>query len=101
MTAEQAARLLLLNSDHVRRLAQTGEIKAEKKGRAWRFDAADVLRWKAERPGRKPQDHPWRHGMLLGRQNWRCGKCSTLNTRRQVCSKCGTSKASKRQEQQQ
>ena len=95
MTATEAARLLLLNRDHVCRLAQTGEIKAEKRGRAWCFDEADVARWKAERPGRKPQDHPWRHGMVLGRQNWRCRKCSTLNTRRKVCSKCGTGKKEK------
>lgn len=96
MTAEQAARLLLLNRDHVRRLAHTGEIKAVKVGRVWCFDEADVLRWKRQRPGRKPQDHPWRQGMVLGRQNWRCRKCSTLNTRRNECSKCGTVKISLR-----
>ena len=95
MTATEAARLLMLTESTVCLLARSGEIKAEKKCRAWCFDADDVLRWKAERPARKPQDHPWRHGMVLGRQNWRCGKCSALNTRRQVCSKCGTVKKEK------
>ena len=95
MTADEASRVLLLNRDYVNRLAQLGKLKAVKRGRIWEFDAADVLRWKAERPGRKPQDHPWRHGMVLGRQNWRCRECSTLNTRRQVCSKCGTGKKEK------
>lgn len=92
MTATEAARLLLLSIAHVTELARIGEIKAVKVGRAWQFDEADVLRWKAERPSRKPQDHPWRHGMVLGRQNWRCRVCSTLNTRRKVCSKCGAVK---------
>ncbi len=92
MTANEAARVLMLHRDYVAELAQRGEIKAIKKGRAWCFDAADVLRWKAERPGRTPQDHPWRHGMVLGRQNWRCRMCSALNTRRKVCSKCGEEK---------
>lgn len=92
MTATEAARLLLLTESTVCLLARSGEIKAIKRGRAWEFDAADVLRWKAERPGRKTHDHPWRHGMVLGRQNWRCRKCSTLNTRRRECSKCGAVK---------
>ena len=95
MTATEAARILLLTESTVCLLARSGKLKATKVGKAWQFDEADVLRWKAERPARKPQDHPWRHGMVLGRQNWRCGKCSALNTRRQVCSKCGTVKKEK------
>ena len=95
MTATEAARLLMLTESTVCLLARSGKLKATKDGKAWQFDAADVLRWKAERPARKPQDHPWRHGMVLGRQNWRCGKCSALNTRRQVCSKCGAGKKEK------
>lgn len=95
MNVEQTCRVLLLSKNHVQCLAREGEIKAKKQGRSWVFDDADVLRWKRERPGRKPQDHPWRRGMILGRQNWRCAKCRTLNTRRDECSKCGTRKKGK------
>lgn len=95
MTTDEAAAVLLLDRSYLTSLAKSGAIKAKKDGRCWVFDADDVHRWKAARAKRPKQNTPWRNGMVLGRQNWRCSVCSQLNTRRNDCSKCGTLKKGK------
>lgn len=92
MTTDEARRILRLSKNHVQCLARDGEIKAKKDGREWVFDAESVLAWKANRPNKPRQETPWRNGMVLGRQNWRCRSCSQLNTRMDHCRKCGEGK---------
>ena len=95
MTTDEASRILRLSKNHVQCLARDGEIKARKDGREWVFDEASVLAWKANRPHKPRQETPWRNGMVLGRQNWRCRRCSQVNTRRRECSRCGAMKQEK------
>lgn len=98
MTVDEAARYLLLGYHQVCRLARKGKLKASKVGKAWVLDDEAVKQWKEQGRSRQAlQSHPWRHGIVLGRQNWRCRSCKTLNTRVAACRKCNQPKPSKEQ----
>jgi excisionase family DNA binding protein len=55
LTTQQAAQLTGYHRDHIRRLILAGKVKAQKWGRDWQVDRADLLAYvrKAEKLGAK------------------------------------------------
>ena len=49
LTLEDAAKLLRVSSETVRRKAQRGDLPATKVGREWRFSRRQLMNWLEER----------------------------------------------------